>query len=111
MNSDDRYHETILEELERTSRPTWSWASIRPAPDREENVVCFSSGWGDGVYPSFLGFTTDGSLAAILTDFLVLVDDLPRDSTDVGPVRAPGLPAPAPPEKRPWWKFWSRVGG
>jgi len=91
MNAEDRYYETIIEEMERTSRPTWSWASIRPAPGRAENVVCFSSGWGDGVYPTFLGFAADGSLAALLTDFLVLVDDLPRDSTDVGPVRAPGL--------------------
>ncbi|MFO0583770.1 MAG: DUF4241 domain-containing protein [Anaeromyxobacter sp.] len=52
MEAEEDYFETIIAEMDRTTRMTWSWASIRPAEDREENVVCFSSGWGDGVYPS-----------------------------------------------------------
>lgn len=113
MTEQADYSETIIAEMERTYRPTWDWASVRPAPDREENVVCFSSGWGDGVYPSFFGLAEDGRPVALLTDFLVLADDLPKDSTDVGPVRAEppphAAPAPARAATRPWWRFWRRA--
>jgi hypothetical protein len=45
-----------------------------PGPDAayEENVVCFSSGWGDGHYPSFFGLASDGRPHVLLTDFLLL---------------------------------------
>ncbi|HEV8696662.1 MAG TPA: DUF4241 domain-containing protein [Candidatus Limnocylindrales bacterium] len=36
------------------------------------NVVAFSSGFGDGAYPSFVGFDDDGRPAVVLTDFGVL---------------------------------------
>ena len=67
------------------------------AEDREENVVCFSSGWGDGVYPSFVGLTADGEVAALLTDFVVLSDDLAPASAGQAERAA---------STRPWWSFW-----
>ncbi|MBP0582133.1 DUF4241 domain-containing protein [Labrys sp. LIt4] len=37
-------------------------------------LVLFSSGWGDGAYPSWFGLAADGSVAMLLTDLRV-VDD------------------------------------
>ena len=41
-------------------------------PGSGANVVAFSSGFGDGAYPSFVGRDGEGRLAVILTDFAVL---------------------------------------
>ncbi|MFT4130919.1 DUF4241 domain-containing protein [Labrys sp. (in: a-proteobacteria)] len=40
------------------------------------SLVLFSSGWGDGAYPSWFGLAADGSVAMLLTDLRV-VDDPP----------------------------------
>jgi hypothetical protein len=66
------YDNAIVEDMEKTYKPTWSWLNWRPSPERPENIVCFSSGWGDGVYPSFFGLSDEGSPTALVTDFLVL---------------------------------------
>lgn len=36
------------------------------------NVVTVTSGWGDGAYPTFIGYTASGSVATVVTDFLVV---------------------------------------
>ena len=36
------------------------------------NVITVSSGWGDGVYPTFVGYTTDGRVASFVTDFMLI---------------------------------------
>jgi Protein of unknown function (DUF4241) len=36
------------------------------------NVITVSSGWGDGVYPTFIGYTADGGISSFVTDFLVV---------------------------------------
>lgn len=36
------------------------------------NVVAFPSGWGDGVYPTWIGRAEDGSVVSVVTDFHVL---------------------------------------
>jgi hypothetical protein len=74
MERDDEYFNVIIDKMERTYRHTRSWLDWRPSSEREENIICFSSGWGDGFYPSFFGFSGDGSLCALLTDFFVLSD-------------------------------------
>ncbi|MDI6105685.1 DUF4241 domain-containing protein [Actinoplanes sp. NEAU-A12] len=38
------------------------------------NVIVVSSGWGDGVYPTFVGYAADGSITGFVTDFLVIPD-------------------------------------
>jgi hypothetical protein len=40
---------------------TSQWVNLRPDTSREENVICFSSGFGDGTYPSF-GFDSNGQV-------------------------------------------------
>jgi hypothetical protein len=39
------------------------------------NVVTVTSGWGDGRYPTFIGYTADGDITAFVTDFLVVPVD------------------------------------
>lgn len=36
------------------------------------NVAAFSSGWGDGSYPTWIGYTTGGQVARFVTDFHVI---------------------------------------
>ncbi|MEJ3742918.1 DUF4241 domain-containing protein [Actinomycetes bacterium KLBMP 9797] len=36
------------------------------------NLVMFASGGGDGIYPTWIGYTVDGEVACFLTDFGVL---------------------------------------
>ena len=43
-------------------------------PATGANVIIVSSGWGDGVYPTFVGHAADGSVTAFVTDFLVIPD-------------------------------------
>jgi hypothetical protein len=60
--------EELLQALNRTSQNTWSWADIT-CGDSGENLIAFSSGWGDGFYASFWGIARDDSIACIVTDF------------------------------------------
>jgi hypothetical protein len=35
-------------------------------------VVSVSSGWGDGVYPTYVGYSAGGAVTSFVTDFLVV---------------------------------------
>jgi hypothetical protein len=35
------------------------------------NIIMFDSGWGDGLYASWFGYAADGTVAALVTDFMV----------------------------------------
>jgi len=65
------FGDVIIEEMERTYQHTRSWADIRPIEGREENIICFSSGYGDGAYPSFFGFDASGTVCQLVTDFRI----------------------------------------
>ncbi|MEV4345051.1 DUF4241 domain-containing protein [Actinoplanes sp. NPDC049596] len=36
------------------------------------NIVSVSTGWGDGVYPTYIGYAADGAITGFVTDFLVV---------------------------------------
>jgi hypothetical protein len=74
MDREDEYFNVILDEMQRTYRHTRSWLDWRPSPEHDANIICFSSGWGDGFYPSFFGFSSEGRVCMLLTDFLILSD-------------------------------------
>jgi hypothetical protein len=69
------FGDVIIEEMEKTCQHTRSWADIRPIDGREENVICFSSGYGDGSYPSFFGFDADDRVCQLVTDFLIFQEE------------------------------------
>lgn len=65
--------EKINNRIESTWRDTRGWAmSIEPEPDGV-SVSAFSSGFGDGFYPSYWG-SAEGEPCCLLTDFEVLGD-------------------------------------
>jgi uncharacterized protein DUF4241 len=72
MQEDPDYFNQMLDGMEKTYQHTRSWLDWRPSPERPENIICFSSGWGDGCYPSFFGLSEQGQPTALVTDFLVL---------------------------------------
>ncbi|MEU8814858.1 DUF4241 domain-containing protein [Actinoplanes sp. NPDC048796] len=39
------------------------------------NVISVSTGWGDGVYPTYVGLAAGGEITSFVTDFLVLPTD------------------------------------
>lgn len=49
------------------------WSVVELNPKTKANVVAFSSGFGDGVYPVFLGYTENNEIACVLTDFLGVI--------------------------------------
>jgi hypothetical protein len=58
MDASDEYGELILEEMNKTYSHTWSWVDWRLPSGA--NVVAFSSGWGDGAYPSYVALSGSG---------------------------------------------------
>ncbi|HEU4453211.1 MAG TPA: DUF4241 domain-containing protein [Longimicrobium sp.] len=63
------YNGDLVAAMEKTYVDTWSWLDFVLDPATGANVVAFSSGWGDGSYPSFWGFDETGAVACLVTDF------------------------------------------
>jgi hypothetical protein len=92
-DADGDYARTLLEAMQRTGQPACSWLEFRPDQSRPENIICFAAGRGDGVFASYFGYSADGRVASLVTDFAVI----------------PGVRTEAP-RRRPWWHrlllFW-----
>ncbi|BBL77010.1 DUF4241 domain-containing protein [Methylomagnum ishizawai] len=71
MDIDPDYFEELLDMMDATYKHTRSWLVFTPSSASPCNIACFSSGWGDGLYPSFFGLDRDGQAVALVTDFLV----------------------------------------
>jgi len=56
--------------------PERQWAGLGVEPTTGANVVEFSSGWGDGCYPSYWGLDDSGEPCCLVTDFGLLVESL-----------------------------------
>ncbi len=50
------------------------WSAIDLDPKSDSNFIIFSSGFGDGLYSSYWGYTSDSEIACLTTDFGVLVE-------------------------------------
>jgi hypothetical protein len=62
-----------LDDLQnKTYAPTWSWADLIVEETTGANIITFSSGWGDGCYPSYWGYDAADQRVALVTDFGVL---------------------------------------
>jgi Protein of unknown function (DUF4241) len=72
MDEVEDYYELIIDALDETYIHTRSWADFRVGGHGEQNLVVFSSGMGDGMYPSYWGYECDGELAQLITDFQLL---------------------------------------
>jgi len=62
----------IVAEMDKHYRYTWGWANICVNEDTGTNIVAFSSGWGDGGYPSYFGYDENETILCLITEFGVL---------------------------------------
>lgn len=63
------------DEMAKSYQYTWSWANVSLDAADGANVIVFSSGWGDGCYPSYFGYDAAGHVVCLVTDFHVLGDE------------------------------------
>ncbi|AWW37362.1 MULTISPECIES: DUF4241 domain-containing protein [Streptomyces] len=70
-------------ETEGDEGPLWDafqdsdWSAVVhlvTSPDTGNTVAAFTSGWGDGAYPTWIGRTASGEITCFLTDFFVAPD-------------------------------------
>jgi hypothetical protein len=72
MAAETDFFETMMAEMDKTYRHTWSWLDMKFG---RGNLIAFSSGYGDGVYATYAGFDSNGEVAVVVTDFAVLPDE------------------------------------
>jgi len=71
-NVEDNYYDDVLaRELDR-KRFTVDWTLHVPDATKPDNVAIFSSGWGDGVYATYVGLDAGGEVVCLLTDFGII---------------------------------------
>jgi hypothetical protein len=66
LEKDAAHYDAIVRKMDETYRATWS-AILWDLGDR--NAAMFSSGFGDGLYASYVGYDASGGIARLLTDF------------------------------------------
>jgi hypothetical protein len=72
MNDERSFFETMMAEMDKTYRHTWSWLNMKFG---DGNLIAFSSGEGDGLYGTYAGFDSHGEVAVVVTDFMVFDED------------------------------------
>lgn len=78
-NKDNReFIDKLADDLIRLSSRT-GWCNINLEVG---NIIAFSSGWGDGSYPTFAGFDEDNQLVAVVTDFMCIYHEFHGNNED-----------------------------
>jgi hypothetical protein len=78
MQEDDEFRRALHSQFNRNRKYGYSWANVELKRDVKipnagaRNILCFESGWGPGLYDTWLGYDDDGELSQIVTDFEVL---------------------------------------
>lgn len=70
--TDEEASERLLEALDR-GVPGIPELGACAHPDAPEGALCFTSGWGDGLYVSWWGIGDDGEATCLVTDFGLLI--------------------------------------
>jgi hypothetical protein len=68
------FGDLIVDAMESSYQDSRQWGVVHPIEGRDENIICFTTGYGDGAYPSFFGFDADGAVAQLVTDFMLFAD-------------------------------------
>jgi hypothetical protein len=91
---DDDYHDRLMTVLE-TGETDFAAGTLTD-DEGKPFLVMFSSGGGDGHYPTWVGRTADGEVVCFLTDFFILNDDDDDEPHSGDEDRTPAtLPRPA----------------
>jgi Protein of unknown function (DUF4241) len=70
----DRYGNTLLQRLTEVVNRDEYWTSVVVDPASGADAVAFTSGYGDGVYPSYWGLDANDEVVCLVTDFGILAD-------------------------------------
>jgi hypothetical protein len=65
----ERYQRRIEAEMDEKYLPTWAWANVKLDERPETNIVAFTTGLGDGTYPSYFGLDSAGRPLCLVTVF------------------------------------------
>ena len=82
-----------MKALDATYSHTRSWAQLDLDPPNEVNVVAFSSGIGDGLYPTYFGFKEETPVC-VMTEFILL--DSQQETAEEWAAKS----------SHRWWQFW-----
>lgn len=63
------FSDAMIAEMRKTYRPTWDWINL---PLADANLIAFSSGYGDGMYPTIAGLDERFEITVVITDFIVI---------------------------------------
>ena len=69
------FGDVIMDAMELTDQSTRGWCDVRLIEEREENIICFTSGCGDGFFPSFFAFDANCKVCQLVTDFLIFGEE------------------------------------
>lgn len=72
LQQEDDIFESVFAEMEKTFVNTWEWANYLVDEETGANMVAFTSGWGDGGYPTYIGYDSDDKVVCFVTDFGVV---------------------------------------
>lgn len=67
------YSDFMMSEMEKNYVHTWDWGNFK-LDEAIGNLITFSSGLGDGVYPSYFGYDAHSNITSLVTDFQVIED-------------------------------------
>lgn len=79
-NRDGNYYNDVLERHFKANAtiPVSSrgedWINYTPIRSNA-NIIMFGSGWGDGIYPRYVGFDESRQVAKLIIDFIQLTDE------------------------------------
>lgn len=80
LSEDDKesLHSRLIDEMNRNAG---QWGELILDPETQVNLLGFSSGLGDGAYPSYWGLDAAGRLCCLVTDFGLLVEQVKGKAT------------------------------
>ncbi|RYD59092.1 MAG: DUF4241 domain-containing protein [Sphingobacteriales bacterium] len=69
LSRDADFGEKLVDQLDKNYKDTRSWQMWEKDG---ANVAMFTSGWGDGLYASYIGYDDNGNICRLVTDFGLL---------------------------------------
>ncbi len=84
VNRKGNYYLDILEPhfKENSNNPKSSrgedWINYKPTKSNA-NIIMFGSGYGDGLYPKYVGFDKNGKVIKLITDFIQITEEEEND--------------------------------
>ena len=71
---DQKFDEFLVNEMQKTFVNTRDWVNYTFENHPNNNLIAFSSGWGDGHYASYFGYDENNQVVCLVTDFEVVRD-------------------------------------